>query len=197
MRCRSQGTRPCADLPANERFATRIVEQAGPFSKTSTVPHYCKGLCDPEKTTRPLANLSKSALRHRVHVLSNRARGMDTFVFVGDLGLRGGGGGESSSAGDAFARQTAVEVTAPGSKTRRALRRTQSTYLQKILNETACQSLEGVVKSFNRAEDADHRVGFKEVFQNIRDAFNEKPVRSVVDKNWGGGPGIPRPMWTR
>ena len=93
---------------AGERFAARIVERTGPFSKTSTVALYCKGLCDPEKATRPLAHLPQSALRRRVHVLSDRARGAERFVFLGDLGLRGGGDREPPSGSGALGRQTAA-----------------------------------------------------------------------------------------
>ena len=47
-------------------------------------------------------------MRSRVHVLSDRARGVKIFVFLGDLGLRGGGDGESPSGSGALGRQTAA-----------------------------------------------------------------------------------------
>ena len=44
-----------------------------------------------------------------------------------------------------------------------------------------CKSLEEVVEAFNGADDAEHRLGLKEVIRRVRDAFNEKPVRAVTD----------------
>ena len=91
-----------------ESFAGRILDRAGPFFRTSTVPLYCKGLRDPEEATRGLVCLPQSALRRCVHVLGDRARGVERFVFLGDLGLRGGGNGGDSSGSDAHGQQAAT-----------------------------------------------------------------------------------------
>ena len=80
----------------------------GPFSRTSTVPLFCKGFSDPGEATRVLARLPRSALRRRVHVLSDRVSGAERFVFLGDLGLRGGGDREPPSGSGALGRQTAA-----------------------------------------------------------------------------------------
>ena len=89
-------------------YGGRILERAGPFSRTSTVPLFCKGFSDPGKATRALARLPQSALRRRVHVLFDRARGAERFVFLGDLRLRGGGDREPPSGSGAHGQQTAT-----------------------------------------------------------------------------------------
>ena len=65
--------------------------------------------------------------------------------------------------------------------TRRTLTRTQSSRVRRIVDEIPCKSLEEVVKAFNGAYNAEHRLGLKEVIRRVRDAFNEKPVRAVTD----------------
>ena len=72
-----------------------------------TVPLYCKGFCDPGEATRDLARLPPGAARHRVHVLSDPARGAERLVFVGDLGLRGGGDRDPPSGSDSPGRRAA------------------------------------------------------------------------------------------
>ena len=93
---------------AGDDYAGRILERVGPFSRTSTVPLFCKGFSDPGEATRALARLPRSALRRRVHVLSDRVSGAERFVFLGDLGLLGGGDREPPSGSGALGRQTAA-----------------------------------------------------------------------------------------
>ena len=92
-----------------ERFAARIMERTGQLSRSAVVPLCCKGLTDPEEATRCLTHLPKSSLRHRVHVLSDRKRGAERFVYVGGLGLLGGGDREPPSSSDALGHQTAAQ----------------------------------------------------------------------------------------
>ena len=82
---------------AGESFAGRIFERMGPFSRSTTVPLFCKGFSDPEESMRGLAHLPQSALHHRVHVLSDQNSGVGKFIYVGDLGLLGGGDREPPS----------------------------------------------------------------------------------------------------
>ena len=95
-------------LQVRGRFAGRIVERAGPFSRRITVPLVSKGFSDPEEATRGLARLPPSAVRRRVHVLSDRENGVGTFIYVGDLGLLGGGDREPPAGGGALGRQAAA-----------------------------------------------------------------------------------------
>ena len=50
---------------AEGRFAGKIVERTGPFSKTVTIPLYCEGLRDPGEATKSLMHLPQSVLRRR------------------------------------------------------------------------------------------------------------------------------------
>ena len=72
-------------------FSGRIRERMGPFSRDTTVPLCCKGFRDPAEAMRDLARLPCSALSRRIHILADRSHVMQKFIYVGDLGLRGGG----------------------------------------------------------------------------------------------------------
>ncbi len=163
------------------RFAGKIVERTGLFTRTSTVPLYCEGLRDPEEAMRSLMYLPQGALRRYIHILSDRARGVKRFIFVGELGLRGGGNGEASSSSDAHGHQTAVEGSISRWATRRALTRTESSIIRRTLVGRRYRSLEEVVKAFNQEDDAELRLGFGEVMRRVLYAFNDMPVRAVTD----------------
>ena len=164
-----------------KRFAGKIVEQTGPFSRTSTVPLYCEGLRDPEEATRSLMNLPQSALRRRVHVLSDRARGLERIIFVGELGLRGGGNGEASSSSGTHGRQTIAEGSVSSPVTTRALTRTESSIIRRTLVGRRYRSLEEVVKAFNEADDAQERLGLAKMMRRVLSTFHGMPVRDVTD----------------
>ena len=153
----------------------------GPFSRTSTVPLYCEGLRDPEARTRSLLNLPQSALRLCVHVLSDRARSVKRFIFVGELGLRGGGNGKGSSNSDAHGRRTAAEGNVSDWVTRRALIRTDSSIIRRTLIGRQYCTLDEVVKAFNEADDAQERHGLAEVIRRVLYAFNDMPVRAATN----------------
>ncbi len=153
----------------------------GLFTKTSTVPLYCEGLRDPEEAMRSLMYLPLSALRRRVHILSDRSRGVERFVFVGKLGLWGGGNGEASSSSDAHGHQTAVEESTSRWVTRRALTRMDSSIIRRTLVGRRYCSLEEVVNAFNQEDDAELRLGLEQIMRRVLYAFNDMPVRAVTD----------------
>ena len=125
--------------------------------------------------------LSPSALRRRVHILSDRSRGVERFVFVGKLGLWGGGNGEASSSSNAHGHQTTVEGGTSLWATRRALTRMDSSIIRRTLIGRGYCSLEEVVKAFNQEDDAELRLGLAEVMRRVLYAFNDMPVRAVTD----------------
>ena len=163
------------------RFAGKIVERTGPFTRTSTVPLYCEGLRDPEEVTKSLVRLPQGVLRRRVHVLSDRARGVERFIFVGELGLRGGGNGGPSSSGDAHGHRTAKEGSISCWATRRVLARTDSSIIRRALVGKRYHSLKDVVNAFNQACDAKERLGLAEVIWRVCHAFNDMHVRTVTE----------------
>ena len=162
------------------RFAGKIVERTGPFTRTSTVPLYCEGLRDPEEATRSLLYLPQNAMRGRVHVLSDRVRGVERFIFVGELGLRGGGNGGPSSSGDAHGHRSATEGSISRRATR-ALMRTDSSIIRRALVGRRYHSLEDMVKAFNQADDAQERLGLVEVVRRVCHGFNDMHVRTVTE----------------
>ena len=161
-------------------FAGRIVERTGPFSRTLTIPLYCDGLRDPEDMMKSLIYLPRSALRRRIHVLSDRVRGVEKFIFVGKLGLPGGGNGEASSSSDPHGHQTAAEGSVPSSVTRRALTRTDSSMVRRTFVVRRYQSLEEVVMAFNQADDAQEKNGLVKMMRRVIYTFNDMSVRTVT-----------------
>ena len=125
--------------------------------------------------------LPQSALRRRVYILSDRARGVDRFIFVGQLGLRGGGNGGTSSSGDAHGHQTAAEGSDSSWMTRRVLTRTDSSIIRRTLVGKRYHSLEEVVNAFNQADDAELRLGLEEVMRKVLHAFNDMHVRTLTE----------------
>ena len=164
-----------------ENFAGRIVERVGPFSKTTTVPLFCKGFSDPEEAIRRLARLPWSAARRRIHILSNPTRGTGRFIFLGDLGLWGGGNGEPSSSSDALGNQTPAESSVSRSATGRALTPMERSLVRKILHEGSYQNLEQVVKAFNEADGAEQRLALAVVIRRVISAFGDMHVGEATD----------------
>ena len=153
----------------------------GPFSKITTVPLFCKGFSDPEEAIRRLARLPWSAARRRIHILSNPTRGTGRFIFLGDLGLWGGGNGEPSSSSDALGNQTPAESSVSRSATGRALTPMERSFVRKILHEGSYQNLEQVVKAFNEADGAEQRLALAVVIRRVLSAFGDMNVGEATD----------------
>ena len=168
-------------IQAEGRFSGKIVERMGPFTRTLTVPLCCKSLRDPEEAMRNLIYLPQTALRHRIHILSDQARGIKRFIFVGELGLRGGGNGGTSSGNDAHEQQTATEGSVSSMATRRTLTRTDSSIIRRTLVGRRYRSLEEVVEAFNETDNGQERLGLVEVMRRVLYAFNDMPVGAVTE----------------
>ena len=162
-----------------EEFAGRIEEHVGPFSRITTVPLYCSGFCDPRIATRNLARLPQSAVRHRIHILSDPAR-RERFIFVGDLGLRGGGDREPPSSSYALRHRTPAESSASRSLTGSALTPTERSLVRKILNEGSYQTLEQAVEAFNDVEDAEQKRALEVVIRKVLRAFGDMHVEDAT-----------------
>ena len=177
-----EGTGLVQIFRVGEKFAGRIVERKGPFSKTTTVPLFCKGFSDPEEATRRLARLPRSAARRRIHILSDPTRGTERFIFLGDLGLRGGGDGEPSSSSNALGHQTPAEGSTSRSVIQRALTPVDRFLVQRIFDEgSPYQNLEQVVKAFNEADDAVLRLAPAVVIRRVLCAFKDMHAGEATD----------------
>ena len=161
-------------------YGGKIVEHMGPFSRSKTVPLCCKGFTDPEQATRGLAHLPQSALRHHVHVLSGHNRGVEKFIYVGNLGLLGGGDRAPPSSSDALGHQTA-ESNAFHSAAQRDLIESERSLIRKFFGKKSNQSIEKVVKAFNETDDDAQKTGLAKVLRKIICVFNEMPVRDIID----------------
>ena len=168
-------------LREGECFAWRISEKLGLFSRTLTVPLYCRDLCNPDKAMRDLARLSPSVIRRRVRLVSDRNHGIDPFIFVGDLGLLGGGDREPPSTFDAYGYQTAAQCSTSGSMTRRALTRTGSSLIRRIFAERDYKSLEELVTAFDKEDVPEHKLGLGELIRKVICSFNDMHVRAVTN----------------
>ena len=144
-----------------QAYGGNILERMGPFSRSMTVPLFCKGFSDPAIGTRGLAHLPQSALRHRVHVLADPKRGVEKFIYVGDLALLGGADGEPPSGSDAHGHQTAAESSASRSATGRDLTELERSLIQKVFTKRLYRSLEEVVKAFNKEDDAEQKAAWQ------------------------------------
>ena len=125
--------------------------------------------------------LPQSALRRRVHVLSNRVRGVERFIFVGELGLRGGKIGGASSSSNAHGHQTVAKGSISRRVTRTGSTRTDSVIIRRTLVGRGYLSLEEVVKAFNEADDVQERDGLVRVMRKVLSAFHGMHVREVTD----------------
>ena len=166
---------------AGESFAGRIFERMGPFSRSTTVPLFCKGFSDPEESMRGLAHLPQSALHHRVHVLSDQNSGVGKFIYVGDLGLLGGGDREPPSSSDARGHQTVAESSASCSATQRDLTRSERDLVRRVFAKRSYRSLDEVVKAFNETDDNEQKVGLVKVMHKIVYALNDMPIEDATD----------------
>ena len=161
-------------------YGGKIVDRIGPFSRSTTIPLCCKGFTDPEQATRGLAHLPQSALRHRIHVLSGHNRGVEKFIYVGSLGLLGGGDRAPPSSSDALGHQTA-ESSASHSAAQRDLIESERSLIRKFFGKKSNQSIEKVVKAFNETDDDAQKTGLAKVLRKIICVFNEMPVGDIID----------------
>ena len=167
------------------QWRAQVSSRIGAFSRESDLPVVCSLGEDVASSIEALRRYPRWHSQRRIHVLGrNMCPTLGEVVYVGELGLKGGGEGykgESSGIGAPQRATSSMAETATANKGKPpALAHQVSLRLQQRMGEGDITSTQALVEAFNSTQDEQAKDALARWVQGYIDWFNDQLVHEIA-----------------